>query len=292
MTEAASPQVLNIDELKSGGLLAQKQGNLFAVRLRVVVGNISTAQLRRVAELADRYGRGEVHLTVRQGIEIPYVPFEDIAAVKKGLEEVGLTLGACGPRVRVVTACQGTRLCRQSVGDAPALATKLDERYYGQSDLPHKVKIAVTGCVNSCAKPQENDIGFTAVVEPTLDESEGRDCMGCGLCADICPSGAITLVDDKPVIDLEKCRNDGKCIHVCPSESLQPARQGWDVCVGGKFGAHPRLGELLTCFVDEQEAVDLTGRIIEAYRRLGNKRERLGELIDRVGLDAFRKEVG
>jgi dissimilatory sulfite reductase (desulfoviridin) alpha/beta subunit len=50
------------------------------------------------------------------------------------------------------------------------LAKILDERFYGRYGLPHKFKMGVTGCPNSCTKPQEHDLGLMAVIEPALDE--------------------------------------------------------------------------------------------------------------------------
>ena len=58
-------------ELKKGGMMRQAEAGLFSVRLHVVGGRLATPQLRAIREAADRFGRGEVHLTSRQGVEIP-----------------------------------------------------------------------------------------------------------------------------------------------------------------------------------------------------------------------------
>jgi len=55
--------------------------------------------------VARKYGRREVFLTARQGIEIPRVRFCDIEAARKELAEAGLALGPCGPHFRTVSAC-------------------------------------------------------------------------------------------------------------------------------------------------------------------------------------------
>jgi len=276
---------------KSGGIIPQRQANLFALRLRVPAGGISAAQLATVAGVASRYGRGAVHLTLRQGIEIQYVPFADIPAALAELADVGLELGACGRRVRVVTACPGAAVCPNGLGDAQALAKRLDDRYFGLSDLPHKVKIAVAGCPSACAKPQENDIGLMAVAAPVLTESEEAGCIGCGLCARKCPAQAIALVQGKPVIDRARCLHDGKCINVCPTGALRAERTGWQMYVGGKCGKEPRIGVPLVAFLSDAEAEDLVGRVIAAYRQLGKPGERLGTLVERLGLQALAREV-
>jgi dissimilatory sulfite reductase (desulfoviridin) alpha/beta subunit len=90
--------------------------------------------------------------------------------VRSELEDVGLIFGACGPRVRVIVACQGNAIYWCALGDTQSLAKILDERFYGRYGLPHKFKMGVTGCPNSCTKPQEHDLGLMAVIEPALDE--------------------------------------------------------------------------------------------------------------------------
>ena len=282
--------VVNLELLKAGGFIKQKQPELFSVRIRIPLGNVSSAQLLKVAELASDYGRGVVHLTVRQGIEIPHIHFRDFNAVTAGLGSAGLDLGACGSRVRVVTACQGTALCPHGVGDTESLARKLDERFYGQSGLPHKIKMGVTGCPNSCIKPQENDLGYIGVVEPFFSETEA-ECINCGLCEEVCTSGAISLIDGKPVIDLSRCSYDAKCISSCPTGSIRPGREGWNVFVGGKWGKEPQIGVLFKEFASEGEALQITEDVIGAFRKLAGERERLGSLINRIGLDAFKDEV-
>ncbi|MBN1806524.1 MAG: 4Fe-4S binding protein [Sedimentisphaerales bacterium] len=48
-------------------------------------------------------------------------------------------------------------------------------------------------------------------------------CVGCGACADICPRGAIAIVDNKAVIDGNKCVDCGRCMQVCPEGAIQPS---------------------------------------------------------------------
>ena len=59
--------------LKKGGFMRQKQKNCFSMRLKVVGGQVTAGQLAAVAEIAEKYGHGYVHLTSRQGIEIPFI---------------------------------------------------------------------------------------------------------------------------------------------------------------------------------------------------------------------------
>ena len=97
--------------LKKGGFMRQKQKGCFSLRIAVVGGNLTAENIKTVAEVAEKYGHGYVHMTSRQGIEIPFIKVEDINVVKEELAKGGVGTGVCGPRVRTVTACQGSEIC-------------------------------------------------------------------------------------------------------------------------------------------------------------------------------------
>lgn len=97
--------------LKKGGFMRQKQKDNFSLRLQVVGGALTAENLKKVAEVAEKFGDGHVHLTSRQGVEIPFIKLQDIDEVKEELAKGGLKPGVCGPRVRTVTACQGNQIC-------------------------------------------------------------------------------------------------------------------------------------------------------------------------------------
>lgn len=125
--------------LKKGGFMRQKQKNNFSLRLQVVGGYLTAENLKKVAEVAEKYGDGHVHLTSRQSVEIPFIKLEDVEAVKDELAKGGCKPGVCGPRVRTVTACQGSEICPSGNIDTYDIAKKLNERYFGK-ELPHKFK--------------------------------------------------------------------------------------------------------------------------------------------------------
>jgi dissimilatory sulfite reductase (desulfoviridin) alpha/beta subunit len=281
---------IDLSALKAGGFIKQCQPNLFAVRLRIPVGDITASQLQAVSEIAQKYGQGRIHLTARQGLEINDINFDDFDKVQQELKEAGLSLGACGARVRVVTGCPGKDVCPKGLGSTKQLGKSLDDAFFGQADLGHKFKMGVAGCPNSCVKPQENDLGFNGVVEPKLDETE-NECISCNLCEKACATGALKMIDGRPVIDEKLCDNDGLCIKSCPAGCLVKKRAGWNVTIGGRFGRKPNLGQLYATFVKTEDTLKLTDAIIKAYRELGNKGERLGVLVERIGLQVFKKEV-
>ena len=285
----AQPNTAYIDPtaLKSGGIIMQKDDDFFAVRLKLPGGCISADQLPKIADLANRYGRGTIRLTARQGVEIPWVRFEEIEAIRKELYQAGLALGYCGPRFRAVTACSGLPICRYAIADSQRLARKIDKIFGGQQ-LPYKFKATVSGCSNACSKPLENDIGLCGVIQPRL---ECETCIGCSLCVDICKENALMLFDGKPMLDISRCVHCGDCIQSCPTDAWKEERKGYAVFAGGKMGRHPSLGEKIADFVDEEQGIEIIRRCLDFYLQNGNKRERFGDLLQRFGIERFKSEI-
>ena len=171
--------------LKKGGFMRQKQKNNFSLRLRVVGGNLTAKQLAKIAEVAENFGDGYVHLTSRQSVEIPFIKLDDVENVKAALAEGDVEPGVCGPRVRTITACQGQAICPSGCIDTYSLAKELDDRYFAK-ELPHKFKFGITGCQNNCLKSEENDLGIKGGIKVDWRES---DCIGCGVCVKACRQG-------------------------------------------------------------------------------------------------------
>ncbi|MBM4126349.1 MAG: HEPN domain-containing protein [Nitrospira sp.] len=149
------------------GIYGQRQAGVQMVRIKIPFGGISANQLRRVAELADRYATGVGHVTTRQDIQLHFVELKDVPTIMRGLAEVGLTTReACANTVRNVTACHLAGVCRGEVFDvtpyAKTVAYHLLRNPLSQS-LPRKFKIALSGCAHDCALTPIHDIGLLAV---------------------------------------------------------------------------------------------------------------------------------
>lgn len=273
--------------LKKGGFMRQKQKNNFSLRLRVVGGNLTAVQLAKIAEVADKFGDGHVHLTSRQSVEIPFIKLDQIEEVKAALGEGGVQPGVCGPRVRTVTACQGEAICPSGCIDTYALAKELDDRYFAR-ELPHKFKFGITGCQNNCLKAEENDLGIKGAIKVAWRES---DCIKCGVCVKACRTNALSQQDGKIVLDETKCNYCGRCLKACPTEAWD-AVHGYIVSFGGLFGNAINKGEAIIPFIeDHDKLMAVCDAAIQFFDNNANAGERFKFTIDRVGKDKFEKAI-
>jgi len=288
--------VFDLAAYKKVGMIQQRQKEYFAMRLRAIGGDLTAKQLTKIAEVAERYGRGGVHLSTRQGVEIHYVHHSNLEKARAELASENVSMGACGPRVRIVVACPGNATCRWGIIDTKEIARDLDSRYFGQ-ETPHKFKMAVTGCPHNCAKATENDIGVMGAILPQWQEEL---CTDCGLCANICPTKAIErqeqVVDGVARhayrLDEDKCINCSICTSSCPANAWTPAATGYNLFIGGTMGKVPRLATRLKKLIgDKEELYALIERSLRYYQANGRKRERFGHMIDRIGVEKVKEEI-
>jgi dissimilatory sulfite reductase (desulfoviridin) alpha/beta subunit len=299
--------------LKKGGFMRQIQKDHFSLRLRAVGGQFTAAQMRKIGETATQFGRGYVHFTSRQGVEIPFVKAGDIDAIKAALAEADLQPGVCGPRVRTVTACQGNAICPSGLIETTELAKKMDARYFGR-ELPHKFKIGITGCPNNCLKAEENDLGIKGALYPTWNAGK---CSSCGLCEPVCPAKAIKAApqallarpsqregqfsagdDGVPqaqkkgiTFDEKKCVYCGKCVKSCP-ENAWEGKSAYLLSFGGTFGNEIKTGlHILGVLFNEDDVFRATDNAIKFFEAHGQKSERFAKTIERVGVEKLKKEL-
>lgn len=267
--------------------MRQKQKGYFSLRLQVVGGNLTAENIKTISQVADQYGRGYVHMTSRQGVEIPFIHFDDIEEVRAKLAEGGVKPGVCGPRVRTVTACQGAAICPSGCIDTYALALKLDQRYFGR-ELPHKFKIGVTGCQNNCLKAEENDLGIKGGM--TVEYVEPA-CIRCGVCVKVCREGALSMQDNRIVIDRDKCNHCGRCVKSCPTDAWK-GESGYILSFGGQFGNKIYKGESFLPIVrDEETLFRIADAAITFFEENGKSGERFRLMLQRVGEEEFRRKM-
>lgn len=273
--------------LKNSGFLKQRQKGFYSLRLHVTGGNLTAGHLRAVADVADRYGRGMVHMTSRQGVEIPYIAISDIENAKEVLAASHLAPGSCGPRVRTVTACQGAAICPSGCIDTQTLAKELDSRYYGR-ELPHKFKFGVTGCRNNCLKAEENDFGIKGAMTVSYDKTV---CICCGVCVNVCREGALAQTGDGISIDKGRCVSCGRCVKSCPADAWK-GESGYLVSFGGMFGNQIFKGRTpLPVIADKETLFRVADAAINYFAAYAKRGERFRFTLQRTGFGRLMKIV-
>lgn len=276
-------QKVDLNNLKSGGFIKERGKDLFTIRLRVPGGRMSVNRLSRIANVAQKYGKGFVHLSVRQSIELININFSDFDAVVAELGEDQQKVASCGARVRVPTACGGCEYNPNGLLDTQKSALEVDEKLFGTDTGHHKFKVGFAGCPFDCPKSAINDVGFQGAIWPALDADA---CISCGLCAKSCTEGALTMDGDgKPVLDTTKCVYCGDCVKVCPTAAWKEEKKGYTVRIGGKWGRSPLVGTLYATFLPEGRVVEFIASVLAWYKEKaeGTGRVRLGDIILREG---------
>ncbi len=206
------------------------------------------------------------------------------------------------PILYQVKPCKGAEVnCPFLITDSKILANKLQDRLEkshftqrlmdkveGQILPHHTMKLAVSGCPNSCSMPQIKDFGVHAI-EPVYVDA-GSECIGCMKCVETCREDAITVKDNQVFLDKEKCVHCGLCARVCPVGSIKPAEKKYRVMIGGKVGRHPKFALDLLPQADESatlKALDVCVDII-----LSSKMEhRFRTLIEQQGIEEIKKSI-
>ena len=273
-------------EMKGLGFLLQNDKEHYSVRFLSRAGNFTVEELNSIIKIAIKYGRGYCGLTTRLQIEVPWIKAEDAEKVIEEAKTLGLRHGGTGQKVRPLVACKGT-VCLHGNIDTQAICRKLEEKYFG-TDTPHKCKIGIVGCANNCAKANINDIGIMGRVVPKFNLDK---CVGCGLCVKGCRQKALQIKDKKVVHNEELCVKCGECVRVCRTNAASWKEKGAEIFVGGRFGRGMRIGDSLGRIFKEEEIVPVVDKIIEHYREIGNKGERISAAMDRVGKEKFISDI-
>lgn len=138
------------------GAIVQRDLETFGIHPHIPGGFASPALLRKIADVAEKYGAQYVKLTGAQRIILIGIREEDLDAAWAEFDD---TKKAVGLTVRSIQICPGTRACKRALQDSPGLGLALDEKYYG-TPAPAKFKMAVSGCSNCCADSWLKDLGF------------------------------------------------------------------------------------------------------------------------------------
>ena len=283
----------DIKRVKALGFLHNRDTeDEFNCRVITENGSLTSEELEVIAAAARKYGNGSVAFTSRMTVEMQGVKYEGIDSLLADLGEHGLLTGGTGDKVRPIVACKGGT-CVFGQVDSAEIAKKIHDRFfigYKNVELPHKFKIAVGGCPNNCVKPDLNDLGLIGQNMPEIHEDI---CRGCGKCAveANCLMHAPKVVDGKITINRDLCNSCGKCIKKCYFHCLSSKAHGVKILIGGKWGRQGRPGSELSGIYSIDEALDIIEKTILVYRENAFKKERFGDMIERIGHDKIEAMI-
>lgn len=140
----------------------QKDGT-YSVVPRMWGGLTNPRELRAIADVVEKYNAPMVKVTGGQRLDIFGIRKEDLPAVWADLNAAGMVSGhAYGKSLRTVKTCVGSEWCRFGTQDSTGLGVKIERMTWG-SWMPHKFKIAVSGCPRNCAEATIKDFGVVCV---------------------------------------------------------------------------------------------------------------------------------
>jgi len=159
--DPAPPEVAPEDVLRDHvGIHPQKQPGLSYVGASVLRGRLSGDQLAAAAELAERFGDGQLRTTIMQNLLFVNIPSRSAGELARELEQIGLHVEGSS-FWRGAIACTGTEFCKLAISETKSFTRWLVEELEGRlPGFDQQLKLHVTGCPNSCGQHWIADIGL------------------------------------------------------------------------------------------------------------------------------------
>ena len=293
MENIKKPTPEEIAAVKGKGFLIDKTTfRHFNARVLTVNGRVTSEQMNTVSECAKLFGNGYVTLTSRMTFEIQHIPFENIEPMIAYLSERGMKTGGTGPKVRPIVSCKGTT-CQYGLIDTFALSERIHEEIfegYSSVRLPHKFKIAVGGCPNSCAKPDLNDLGIVGQKVVQIDYEKCKGCKACQI-EKSCPIKCAKVENGKINVT-EECNHCGRCAEKCPFGAFDDYVSAYKIFIGGRWGKKTSRGiPLSKLLYSENEVLSAVESAVLFFKDKGNAGERFSDTISRVRIETAEKEI-
>ena len=146
-------------EVFDAGVRQQEQPDLFTIGVPILVGRIETDQMRKVADLAERYADGTLRLTPRQNLLFLNVPKDRVAQILEGLETVGLSARA-SVVARALVLCPGGESAEPGKPDLTRLAQELVEYLERRVPMDQPFTIHMSGLDGGCERHEVAEIGL------------------------------------------------------------------------------------------------------------------------------------
>ena len=266
--------------------------------------------LRTLCDIWERHGSGLTNMHGSTGdIIFLGTKTSELEPAFKELTEAGFDLGGSGSAMRTPSCCVGPARCEWSCYDTLKTCDDLTRQYQDEMHrppFPYKFKIKCSGCPNDCvASIARADLSIIGTWKDDIrqDDAAVAQYARAGLdirkdVCDRCPTRCMEWDGQKLAINNRECVHCMHCINVMP-KALRPGQErGATLLIGSKApivqGA--LLSSVLVPFVPENELMDtlkeLIRRIWEFWDEYGNNRERVGELIQRVGMANFLDAIG
>ena len=140
----------------------QKQDGYYGVYVKVLLGNFTTDQARKLAAIVERYASEDIRFTIDQSILLKFIKAEDLEGLYIGLEAIGLNASGWNS-VADVTACPGTDTCNLGISNSTQVAVVIEDLIRAEfPELLHEqnIKIKISGCMNSCGQHGLAHIGL------------------------------------------------------------------------------------------------------------------------------------
>lgn len=270
----------------------------------------TTKSLRTICDIWDKHGSGLTNFHGSTGdIILLGTTTPELQPTFDALSENGFDLGGSGGDLRTPSGCVGPGRCEFACFDTLDFIYEVTMEY--QNELhrppwPYKFKIKASGCTNDCvAAKGRSDFSVigTWKDELRIDDAAVKEYLDKGmdvfnLVVHRCPTHCLELKDKKLTLARpEDCTRCMHCINTMPKAIRPGVEKGATILIGAKApimeGAN--ISSVLIPFIKMespyQEIKDLLERIWDYWDENGKNRERVGEMIDRVGLPTFLKNI-
>ena len=160
------------DLWKSTNLIPQKQKGYYAIGIKVLLGDFYTDKARLLADLVETYAAGEIRLTLRQNIVIPFVKKDLLPLFYSELKKLEFVEVGYNKAVDI-TACPGTDTCNLGISSSTGIAKELEKviaAEYPQYLKNEDLVIKISGCMNACGQHNMANIGFQGMTVKTPDK--------------------------------------------------------------------------------------------------------------------------
>jgi sulfite reductase alpha subunit len=298
------------------GAMFPKSKEFHTLRVQPPAGNhYSTAILRQLADSWEKWGSGLVTFHGQTGnIMFIGTTTENTQHFFDEINDYGFDLGGAGPCVRTAMSCVGAARCEQSNVNEMKVHRVLVNTFTDdvhRPALPYKFKFKVSGCPNDCMNSIER-ADFAVIGtwrdDMKVDQEEvqkfvarkGRKYVIDNVITR-CPTNALSLNDDDTLsVDNRNCVRCMHCLNVM-NKALSPGDdKGVTVLIGGKRTL--KIGDLMGTVIvpfmkleteeDYERIVEIARNTIDFFAENALEHERVGEMIERIGLVNFLEGIG